>query len=296
MKYDLKDIITFIQVAQLKSFARASEILNISKSHVTTRISQLEDAVGLSLLARTTREVNLTTDGREFLDYCLSIMEKVQNLDDFLGTHKEVDGILRITIPPYFSRYHIVPYLEEFLNLYPKLKLDISLTENPINIIEEGFDLQIRIQIPEEENLEVEKLMSNHKIVCASPEYIKKHEKPESPKDLLRHNCIIFGENKAWEFRHKNTREITKLRNLSGNIKCDNGEIIKELAISGIGITLKSSRDAEDAIKEGKLLVLLQDYEIINETSFYVVYPSIKYKSPKVKAFISFFKEKLKNK
>jgi len=199
-------------------------------------------------------------------------------------------------LPPYFSRYHIVPYLEEFLALYPNLKLEITLTENPVNIIEEGHDLQIRIQISAEENLEVEELMTNHKMVCASSGYIAKHGKPTHPKDLLKHNCIIFGENKTWEFRHNKTKEVIKLRNITGNIRCDNGEIIKELVMSGVGITLKSSRDSDDEIKSGKLVVLLKDYEVLNETLFYVVYSSGKYKSPKIKAFIEFFQSKLNGK
>jgi DNA-binding transcriptional LysR family regulator len=293
MKYDLKDLETFIQVSQLKSFARAAEALDISKSHVTTRIGNLEKAIKMSLLARTTREVNLTNDGKDFLRYCKSVMEKVEGMENFLDKRNEISGTLRIVIPPYFSRYHIVPYLEEFLKLYPNLRLDITLTENPVKIIEEGYDLQIRIQIPEEENLEVAKLMTNHKIVCASPEYIEKHGKPKHPNDLIEHNCVIFGENKIWEFHHKKTSEVIKLRNLKGNIKCDNGEIIKELILSGIGLTIKSSRDCQDEIKNGNMVVLLKDYEIANETMFYLVYPSGNFKSPKVKAFIDFFQKKL---
>jgi DNA-binding transcriptional LysR family regulator len=293
MKYDLKWINTFVRVAQLKSFVRAADVLNISKSHVTTIINQLEKNVGIPLLARTTREVNLTNDGLVFLKYCQEILDKFDQLDEFLDNHKEINGTLRIVIPPYFSRYHIVPYLEEFLSLYPKLKLDISLTENPVHIIEEGYDLQIRIQIPSEENLEVTHLMTNHKVICASSEYIKKFGNPSNPNDLVNHNCIIFGENKIWEFCHKETKEIIKLSNLSGNLRCDNGEIIKELVLSGIGLTIKSSRDIQDEIKSGQLIELLKDYEVLHQTKFYAVYPSSKINSPKIKSFINFFKNKL---
>ena len=293
MKYDLKDIILFTYVAKLKSFARAAEILNVSKAVVSSRISELEKDLELSLLSRTTREVNLTSDGKVFFDYCISIVEKVENLDEFLQGYKGVSGTLKLVLPPYFSRYHIVPYLKEFLQKYPNLKLDISLTENPVNIIFEGYDLQVRIQIPEEEDLEVAKLMTNHKIVCASPSYIKKYGEPKKPQDLLQHNCLIFGENNIWQFKDKTTREVFKMHDMKGNIRCDNGEIIKELVMSGLGITLKSSRDAVDEIKSGKLVSILQDYEIVDKTQFYAVYPSTKYMSPTVRAFIEFFQEKL---
>ena len=293
MKYDLKDIVTFTTIAKLKSFTKASEALNISKSVVTTRINDFEKAIGMMLLARTTKEVNLTTDGQNFFNYCKAILDKVNSLDDFLDKYKEISGKLRIVLPPYFSRYHIVPYLEEFLQQYPNLKLDIFLTENPVNIIEEGFDLQIRIQIPEEENLEVAKLMMNRKIVCASPKYIVKHGSPKTPQELLNHNCIVFGENSVRKFKHLTKKTITELRDMKGNITCDNGEIIKELTLAGVGITLKSVCDVANEIKEKKLIVLLKDYEAINETMFYAVYPAGRNTSPKIKAFIEFFQKKL---
>jgi DNA-binding transcriptional LysR family regulator len=296
MKYELKDIITFTTIAKLKSFTKASEALNISRGVTTTRINDLEKSLGMTLLARTTREVNLTADGQNFFNHCSSILRDVANLDDFLDSYKGIKGTLRIVLPPYFSRYHIIPYLEEFLQKYPDLTLNITLTENPINIIEESYDLQVRIQIPEEENLQVAKLMTNRKIVCASPDYIKKHGAPKTPQDLLKHNCIVFGENSIWKFRHNSTKKLIDLRDVQGNIKCDNGEIIKELTLSGIGITLKSASDVENEIKEKKLIVLLKDYEVINSTEFYAVYPAGNNISPRIQAFIEFFQKKLLSK
>ena len=296
MKYDLKDLITFMRVAKLQSFSKAAQNLNISKTVVTTRINDLEKELGMSLLARTTREVNLTTDGHNFFKHCEIILKQVENLDDFLDSYKGISGTLRIVLPPYFSRYHIVPHLAEFLKKYPDLKLDTFLTENPINIIEEGFDLQIRIQIPEEENLQVAKLMMNRKIICASPQYLAKHGAPQSPQDLLQHNCLVFGENSVWKFKHKTKKTITELRDMKGSVKCDNGEIIKELTLAGLGITLKSISDIENEVKEKKLIVLLKDYEAVNETQFYAVYPNGRNTSPKIKAFVDFFQKKLLSK
>jgi DNA-binding transcriptional LysR family regulator len=292
MKYDLKDIITFTYVAKLGSFARAADVLGIAKSAPSTRIAELEKAIGMSLFTRTTREVNLTTDGAIFLKYCAQVLEKVENIDYFLQKREEIYGTLRIAIPPYFSRNHIVPHLKEFTAKYPKLTLDIFLTENNINIVTECFDLQIRIQKPEEEDLEVAKLDTNHKVICASPEYLEKFGIPQYPQDLLSHNCIVFGENSIWKFRHKNTNELIELHDMTGNIKCNNGEIIKELILHGNGITVKSSKDIQEELQNGKIIQLLPDYEVLNETEFYAVYPFRKYISPKTKAFIEFFQEK----
>jgi len=293
MKYDFKELLIFSQVAKLKSFAKAAKVLNLSNPVISTRISNLEQEVGVALLVRNTRNVNLTNEGRLFLEHCHKILGQVENLDNFLQNCIGISGKLRIVLPAYFSRYHIVPYLDEFLTKYPDLTLDISLTENPVNIIEEGFDLQIRIQIPEEEDLEVSKLSTNTKILCAAPSYLEEYGEPKTPSDLLNHNCLIFGENDVWRFQNKITREVVNLRDMKGNMRCDNGEIIKDLVLQGSGITLKSAYDSHDEIASGKIVVLLQDYEILHNTQFYAVYPNSKSIPPKTKAFIDFFKEKL---
>jgi len=292
MKYNLKDILIFTYVAKLCSFARASEVLSISRTVVSTRIAELEKLLGVSLLARTTRAVNLTSDGKIFFDYCNSILEKVENLDEFFYKYKGIVGILRLALPPYFSKYYIVPYLNEFLEKYPDLKLHISPTENPVNIISEGYDLQIRTHIPQEEALQIVKLMNNSEVICASKEYIKKFGKPSEPKDLLSHNCLTIDENNIWKLRNKKNNQIIFQENISGNIKCDNSEIMKELLLSGAGIAVKSIIDIEKEIVNGNLVLLLDDYEVISKTGFYAVYPAGKFVSPKVQAFIDFFQEK----
>lgn len=292
MKYELRDLITFVNVVNLKSFSKTAQMLNISKSIITKRINDLEAEIGINLLARTTREVNLTPDGRTFLDYCHHILKKSEDLNNFIDSHKGVCGILRVVLPPYYSRHNIVPYIKDFLTQYPQLSLDITLDEDPINLIEEGYDLQVRIQIPEEENLELTKLSDNSKVLCASPQYLEKNGIPNHPKDLEQHNCIVFGENSSWKFRKKGEKNIIQLRNPSGNIRCNNGEIIKELILSGSGITVKSSCDIQNEIQDGTIVTLLNDYDIINKTQFYAVYPSSRNIPPKVQAFIDFFQNK----
>ncbi len=293
--YDMKDILAFTYVARLGSFVRAAEALRISKSATSGRITELEKAINMTLFARTTREVNITTEGKEFFTYCLKLLDAAKDMDDYLQRRQDINGTLRIALPPYFSRYFIVPHLNRFLAKYPKLKLDIALAENPINIINEGYDLQIRIQRPtDEEGLEVSHIMSNHKVAVASPRYLEEYGTPTKPRDLLWHNCIRFGENTTWQFKHKISHEIVKLQDMTGNISCTNGEIIKELLLADTGIAVKSSRDIEDEIREGKLVLLLNDYEVMNETEFYAVYPINRHPSPKTQAFIKFFQNVLR--
>lgn len=291
MKYDLKDLLIFSYAAKLKSFFETSKATGISKTIVSSRIKELEKKMGISLFVRNTRAVNLTTDGEEFLKYCNAILEKTNNLDDFIEGCKEIKGTLRIAIPPYFSRRHIAPYLKEFCEKYPKLQLDIFPTETPLDIIAKNYDIQIRIQIPEED-LEVTRIMGNKKVVCASKEYVQEFGGPKTPQDLLNHNCLIFAENNIWNFRKIDTREIIEMTNLKGNIKCQNGEIIKELLLNNVGITLKSIVDIKNEITDGLLVQLLKGYEVLNETEFYATYARGRNLSPKIKAFINFFRKK----
>lgn len=295
MKHNLEDIIAFAYVAKFKSFTKAANFLNIARAVITLRVSRLEKEMDLVLLIRTTRDVSLTSEGESFAKYCELLIKKYEGLDDFLDKNRgSISGVLKIVLPPYFSRYHIVPYLDEFLKKYPKLTLEIILTENPVNIISEGFDLQIRIQVPEEEDLETAKLVVNSKILCASKEYIVKHPIIKNPRDLLNHNCIIFGENNVWKFKHQITGDMVELRDMWGNIRCDNGEIIKELLLSGVGVTLKSACDIADELQDGRIVALLPDYEVMHKTQFYAVYPAQRKASPKIMAFVEFFQEKLK--
>lgn len=289
MKYELKDLITFSTIAKLKSFSKTAKTLETSKSNITKRINELESDLKMNLIYRTTRDVNLTDSGKKFLKYCNNILEATNNLDDFIDSSSELSGNLKIALPPYYSRHNVVPYLKDFLEKYPNLKLNITLDEDPINIIEKGYDLQVRIQIPDDENLNVTKLSKNSKVLCASPKYLKEKGTPKTPEELANHNCIVFAENQLWQFKKKNGKKITNFEP-NGNIKCNNGEIIKELILSGAGLTIKSDCDIKDEIKSKKIIVLLDEYEVINKTEFYAVFSKSRNESPKIKAFIDFFK------
>lgn len=295
MRYTIEDLKIIGYIGKFKSFSKAAEKMDMKAPNITAKVNGLEERLGYPLFYRTTREVGLTNEGKIIYNLCGKMFKTAEEFDLLLNKTKEVSGTLKIAIPPYFSRNHIVPYFQEFLSKFPKLNLEIICTENPIDLIAEGVDLQVRIQSPEDEDLQVADLMDNEKVVCASPKYLKENGYVAHPRELLNHNCLIFGENKKWEFRKRNDGTIESLSDIRGNIVCDNGELIKELVLAGIGITLKSKKDIEEELESGKLVALLVDYEVINKTKFYIVYPSSKITSPKTKAFIDFYQSKLRN-
>lgn len=292
IRYVLEDIAVFIYVAQFKSFARAADFLGFSRSVVSSTIAKLEASLELTLFTRTTRVVNLTNDGEVLFKYCSMLMAQLNAFNDLMQYIHGTNGALRITMPLCFGKSYIVPYLSGFLSSHPGLKLEILLTEDPVDILEEGYDLQICAQSPQGEDLEITKLMTNHKVVCAAAQYLEQYGIPTHPKDLLKHNCLIFGENTVWKFRHKITQEIIELRDIQGNIRCNNSEIIKGLLLLNYGITLSSIGDIEDEIKTGKVVCLFPEYNVINEATFYAVYPKAHNIPERVKVFVKFFQKK----
>ncbi len=289
--YNIKDLETFNYVANLRSFAKASEVLNISRAVVTTRIIELEKILKMTLLTRTTRRVNLTSDGKKFLTFCKSILTEVENLDNFLNQNSGISGVLRMVLPPYFGRYYVAPYLKDFLAKYPNLELEITITDNLINIIDRGYDLQIRNSLPQEKDLKAEKLSDSKKIICATPEYIAMHSHIRTPEDLIKHNFFSLGKNNVLRLRNKITNRFSNIYDLNSNVKCGNVDMVKELVLSSAGVALQSLCYIEKEIKEKKLVTLLDDYEVVNKMTFYAVYPECKYRSPRLEAFINFLRE-----
>jgi len=289
----LTDILTlqvFEKVATLRSFTRAATALKFSQVMVSKRIAKLEAAVGTLLLDRTTRHVSLTPDGHKVLAAVTRILSTLDREWHAVTAQETLTGTLRFVAPPFFSRYHIVPYLGEFLDRHPGLTFDMILTENEVDLLKDGIHFEIRIGPLQESVYDQRILFENPKIICAAPSYLDRYGTPVHPKELKSHNCLIFGENHYWtlvdQFGH---REILEL---SGNIRCNNGELIKELVLAGLGITLKSQQDIYNELRSGALMPLFPDYRIDNPTMVVARYPKCLLSETHIQTFLDFLIEK----
>jgi len=295
----------FIKVADLGSFSKAAQVLNLAPSSITRSINKLEAELDVRLFKRSTRALVLTEEGQQFYPRAEKLLEDADGLiSSMQGTRLEPEGSLRISAFEGFGRAFISPLLPEFLTRYPKLKVEIELDNQIVDLNSENVDLGIRIGLPADSNLNARLLLSNKTLLCASPHYLEKQGAPVIPEDLIEHNCLILNRDRQrtyWHFRnehsgtdkHKDYKKVA----VSGNITSKGGTPLVEAAMNHGGIVLISSWMVKDLIEQGKLVQCLPDWQgsLFEESSgvIYAVYQGNKYLKPSLRVFIDFLVEKL---
>lgn len=284
----------FAVVAQTGSFAEAARRLNVANSVVSKRIKDLEDYLDTQLLVRTTRKVVLTDAGQDYLTHVQRLLDEITEVESGLRyqTKKPV-GTIKLTAPLSFGLQTLAPALADYLTKYPDVSIKTYLSDRHVDMVAEGYDLAIRIGALEDQNLMAKRLSRGRRVVCASPEYFKKHGKPKNPHDLKNHNCLSYlnlAEGKSWPFMIEGKRTWQQV---SGNLHSDNGDLLHQAALASCGITLLPTFIIEDSLKAKKLEIVLESFE---ETDFdiYAVYQSTRHLSIKIRTLIdhlsAFFK------
>lgn len=297
----LKSIRLFLKVAELGSFSKAAKILNMAPSSITRSIDALELELKTDLFKRSTRQLLLTDKGRIFLEGASKLVSDSDSLlKSITEDSHEPEGNLRISVFESFGRLHICPILPEFLKTYPNLKIQIELENKVVDLARENVDLAIRVGTPADSNLKARKLTPNHTFVCASPDYLSQNEKITQPEDLSSHNCLLLNRGRQrtyWHFK-KNRRNSKVL--VSGNLTSRGGTPLLEAALSGLGVVQLSSWVIADYIRNGQLVVCLNDWEPrLNEQSsgnVYAVYQQGVHKNPNIRLFIDFLVERTHDK
>jgi len=286
----LTRIRVFIHVVETGSFSTASERLGLSRAAVSKYVSQLEDFLGGRLLNRTTRHVSPTESGRIYYERCREILQNLEEADGLVsGLSGQPKGTLRVTCPTYFASRHLLPLIEKFNQLYPDLKVEIMCTERIVDLVDEGYDLAIRMTKTPDQGLIARRLARCRHIVAASPAYLAKNPVPEVPQDLLQHRCVVFSYHTTsiWPFTKDDGDYSVKV---SAALKTNNPDILLESTILGMGITLMPTFLASDAILESKLRLVLREYQTI-DLEIYAVYASRHHLPVKIRVFIDFLKE-----
>ncbi|TCD14165.1 LysR family transcriptional regulator [Oricola cellulosilytica] len=279
---------TFVRVAETESFSAAARELNVGQPAVSKQVSSLEDYLGARLFQRSTRSLALTDEGQELLIHARIAIEAVDEATDRLRRREgRVSGILRMTTTASFGRMHIVPRLGLLETQYPDLKVDLMLQDANANLVEQGLDLAIRFGEPREPNLIAKRMGSIRRIVVASKDYLDRQGRPETPRDLEQHECIVFGgrpDSDEWEFSVGGETETIKV---NWRLRIDNSDGMRQAALSGLGIIMAPSWLFPDLWELENMETLLDDYE---RPSFpmYAVYPSRRFTPSKVRAMIDF--------
>lgn len=279
----------FVRLATTHNISMAGHELGISPAVASSHINKLEEGLGTRLVHRTTRKVSLTEEGQTFLPHAEEVLSTVEAARAAVGAgNASPRGVLRVTAPASFGRIHLIPALKDFLTRYPDLTLDFRLTDTIVDLVEGGFDIAIRNSALEDSSLIARKLAPDERIVCASPSYLEQYGEPETPKELLNHQCIQLIGLENWEFETPEGRVSIRTQ---GNFRTDNGEAIRDACLNGIGITINSTWSAYQHLQRGELVHILQDYPLVSDTDIWAVYPSSRLLAPKVRVFIDYFAE-----
>ncbi|HAT87939.1 LysR family transcriptional regulator [Cohaesibacter gelatinilyticus] len=293
MSFDFKTLELFVRVAKLGALGRAGEELLLSPTATTQRIQLLEAELGSKLLNRTTRAVSLTPDGEAFLEHAQKILDTIEDARSVVSSSKgRVSGLLRVTASASFGRAQIIPHLGAFFHTYPEIRLKLDLNDAVIDIVEQGYDLAIRVGVLTSSTLLARKLAPNPRFLVASPDYLEKFGEPRTPADLKNHNCITFGENRNWTLTGPRNEEFDI--QVTGTFTTNFGEAITEALLQDLGIGLKSIWDISDHLQSGRLVKVLPDYSIAPDWQIWAVRAPSRMSSPRVLAFTNFFGERFK--
>lgn len=283
----------FTKVAESGGFTSAARKLGMSVSAVTKAIARLEDDLGTQLFHRTTRQLSTTDYGQEFYERSVQILADLEDAETQLrNRNATARGRVRAVVPISFGRVTLVPSLPEFMARYPDIELDLSFSDGPLDLISEGFDVAVRTGNVSDSRLTIRLLTRGPQLVLASPDYIARHGKPQTPEDLRNHNCLIGRFGPDWEFKGEGGYNQTV--RVSGNAIINSGDALREAAVAGLGIMQGTLWLVRKDVSQGKLVPLLSDYSV-DGAPISVLYLGKKHLPRKVRIFIDFLISIAKN-
>jgi DNA-binding transcriptional LysR family regulator len=282
----------FVRVAELGSFAAAAQQMNVARSVVTRQIAALEAHLGTKLLARSTRRLSLTSAGATYLEKCRDILSLVEAAEADLSEDRQAPrGHIRITLPFSFGIRRLMPMVCDFMTDHPDISVELEFNDRRMNLIEGGFDLAIRIADRLEPGDVARKIGSSKGIIAAAPDYLKRCGRPKHPKELIAHECFgyLLAPRSSWSFMIDGE---TQWFPVNGRLKANSGDALLEAAIRGLGITRAPTFIAEQAVREGKLEILLPKFPT-PEFGIYAVFPGSRYVPHRVRALVEYLAERI---
>ena len=283
-----EEIRVFTGVVDAGSFIGAAGTLEMSKAAVSRYVAELESRLGVRLLHRTTRKLSLTPEGEIFHARCKELLDNLGEAEaEITASSGEASGLLKINVPVTFGLLHLAPLWVEFMALHPKVTLDVTLSDRVVDLVEEGFDMAVRIARLPSSSLISRKLTSTRLVLCASPTYLRERGAPTHPSELAQHDVVaysLFSMGENWEFDGPDGQVSVKV---SPRMRTNSGDTCRVAALRHNGIILQPSFLVGRDLLAGTLVEVLPEYRSI-ELGVYAVYPSRKFVSPKVRLLIEF--------
>ncbi|MBL3529339.1 MAG: LysR family transcriptional regulator [gamma proteobacterium endosymbiont of Lamellibrachia anaximandri] len=291
---NLTDIAVFVQVVDSGSFTAAAERLELTRSVISKYVSRLEDRLKVRLLNRTTRRLSLTEAGQIFYERSQHGLGEIEAAEAEVAKLQATPrGRLKINSPMSFGILHIAPAMAEFQMQNPDVQLDMNLDDRQIDLVEQGYDVAIRIAELPDSSLVATRLAPCHHVVCASSDYIERYGEPCTPDDLRRHNILSYRYQDSpneWRFLSPDGRYSSVP--VTGSIEMNNSLALRQAVLGGAGIMLTPTFIVGEDIAAGRLLKLLPEYRA-KEVAIYAVYAGRRHLTPKVRAFIDYMKKRL---
>jgi DNA-binding transcriptional LysR family regulator len=292
---DLNDIVVFARVVEAGSFTAAARLLAMPKTTVSRRVAALEREVGVRLLQRTTRSLNLTDAGRLYYEQSGQGLRTIEEANLRLAEARaEPSGTIRISAPVGFGGHFLIRAVVDFLAMFPKTNVELRLTDDRLNLVEDGIDLAFRTGILQDSTLVARKLGSTHRLLCASRDYLARRGMPDSPADLTHHQCVIAGPSASgahWVLDGPRGQETVVV---AGRFAANEMQAVVAATLTGFGIAQLPQAIAEGLINEGRLQRVLGEYTT-PAGGLHVLYPSSRHLSPLVRAFIELASERISN-
>lgn len=287
------EMAAFVRVVDSKGFSAASAGLGLTPSAVSKLVTRLETRLGVRLLQRTTRALNLTAEGEVFYAAARRILAEIATLENQIsGQGSTPQGLLRVTTSLAFSTHQLTPVLPEFLARYPQVRLELLPTDRVVDMVEEGMDVALRIGRLADTSFMARKIGEDRRLICAAPSYLARHGTPSRPEDLARHDCILSRERAAlnrWQFRIDG---VIRTIDVTGRLAVDEGELQMQLAVQGLGIVRLTRLTVAQAVRSGALVPVLGEFSADDPVGIHAVYPHRRHLAPRVTAFVNFLIEK----
>lgn len=278
------------RVVELGSFTAAGEALGVSHTVVSRQIRQLEQRLGAQLLNRTTRRFALTAAGKQYYEASRQILDALDDADRAVGQHQaRPAGSLRINAPMAFGTLELAEWLPQFITLYPELQVDLVCNDRMVDLIEEGFDVALRLArgLPDS-TLIAKRLAISDVLLVASPDYVTRHGAPRTPAGLAAHNCLVYTQAarpREWVFAAPGGAAETVT--VQGNLQANTSIALRSAALAGLGVAAAASFIVHEEVRRGALVRLLPGYTLAPR-ELYVMYPHNRHLSPKVRVFVDF--------
>ncbi|MGL4324230.1 MAG: LysR family transcriptional regulator [Beijerinckiaceae bacterium] len=288
------DMAAFALVAERGSLARAAPELGMTASALSKQLTRLEERLGVRLLNRTTRRLSVTPEGERFLARCRDVLALIEQAEEEASAAQRTPrGVLRVTAGTAFAKHRLAPIMTDYLALYPDITIELTVTDRQVDLAAENIDIAFRTGLLADSSLAARRIHAGRRVICCAPLYLERYGTPQTPQELLHHNCLTFGRTPIYsEWPFSGADGVNRLR-ITGNLTADNGDLLYDLAVAGLGIVRLSTFIVQPALDDGRLVELFADSNLSDSIPTWALMLPGKNRALRIQSFVDFVAKNL---